>query len=123
MKGRSKNNRKRPPGRPKGSKNRFSQKSAENLAKKVGMLPHEFLAELALSHSIKIDREEIKPTLNQRVNAAKAAAPYYAPKLHSVTLKEVDPREMSQEMILDELKEMQIELRKLLGEISSDPAS
>jgi hypothetical protein len=46
----------------------------------VGMLPHEFLC--AVSRGETIDGHE--PSFDERLDAAKAAAPYYAPKLANV---------------------------------------
>lgn len=71
-------------GRKPSSVNRMSQKAREKAAE-TGLLPHEFL--LAVSQGQMVD--DYKPTFEDRLDAAKAAAPYYAPKLSSVdsTLK------------------------------------
>lgn len=67
------------PGRPKGAVNRFSAKAVE-VAQKTGELPHEFL--------LRVMRGEVidghSPTFDERMAAAQAAAPYYAPKLAAV---------------------------------------
>lgn len=63
----------------KGTPNR---KNAERIAaaEASGMLPHEFLLAVTRGESI----SEHRPTFEERLEAAKAAAPYYAPKLASV---------------------------------------
>lgn len=66
-------------GRPQGRVNAMSQKAREEAAK-TGQLPHEFL--LAVSRGEKVG--EYEPTFEDRLDAAKAAAPYYAPKLAAV---------------------------------------
>lgn len=108
----------KPPGRPKGSKNKFSKQAAENLAKHVDMLPHEFLARVALSPSVQIKDEALNPTLNQRISAAKAAAPFFAPKLHTIKLERPQPRDMNDQEIINELKER---FDTLKHKQSSDP--
>lgn len=52
-------------------------REARAKAAEAGMLPHELLAAVARGDII----DGQKPTLEQRVDAAKAAAPYYAPRL------------------------------------------
>ncbi|MCM8734597.1 hypothetical protein M5E06_10365 [Azospirillum sp. A1-3] len=73
-------------GRPKGVPNK---RNAETVAKAqaVGMLPHEFLC--AIAQGLEIDGE--KPTFEQRIDAAKAAAPFFAPKLASVNAQHSGP--------------------------------
>lgn len=66
-------------GRKPSSVNRMSQKAREKAAE-TGQLPHEFL--LAVSRGELIG--DYQPTFEDRLDAAKAAAPYYAPKLSSV---------------------------------------
>lgn len=66
-------------GRPKGSVNRMATRAREEAAK-AGMLPHELL--LAISRGEAIDGHV--PSFAERVDAAKAAAPFYAPKLAAV---------------------------------------
>ena len=67
-------------GRPKGSANKANKLAIEK-AREGGELPHEFLLRIARGESI--DGEA--PSLTMRVDAAKAAAPYFAPKLAQVT--------------------------------------
>lgn len=107
---------KRPPGRPKGSRNKFSRKAAEDLAKEAGMLPHEFLARVALGPTFFIGEEDFTPTLGERMIAAKAAAPYYAPKQHSIKVERTPPNEMDDASIIDELKVYFDVLKKKIGE-------
>jgi hypothetical protein len=81
------------PGRPKGSRNLDSILSREKMAAKLGLLPHEFLALVASGETIKVRRwdkknntweqEEWNPTPEQQIDAAKAAAPYFQPRLVS----------------------------------------
>lgn len=81
-------------GRPKGAANRMSQKARE-AASAGGELPHEFLLRVARGGVIRetVVRdgvqtvEEREPTLAERMDAAKAAAPFYAPKMASVEMK------------------------------------
>lgn len=74
-------------GRKPSSVNRMSQKAREKAAE-TGILPHEFL--LAVCQGQTIDGH--LPDFRERLDAAKAAAPFYAPKLASVdnTLKGED---------------------------------
>jgi hypothetical protein len=48
-------------------------------AESKGMLPHEFLAAVARGEEV----NGITPTFEQQLDAAKACAPYYAPRLSS----------------------------------------
>lgn len=68
-------------GRTKGTRNK---RTAETVAKaaEAGELPHEFL--LRVSRGERIGTHI--PTFEQRCQAAKDAAPYYAPKLQATTL-------------------------------------
>jgi hypothetical protein len=84
-------------GRPPGSTNKFS-KIAREWAEKSGLLPHEILLNLARGKAVQRDvvetdpvtgtvrgrKEWVSPTLEQMVDCAKAAAPYYAPKFGSI---------------------------------------
>lgn len=85
------------------------------------MLPHEFLARVALSPFIQIEQEALNPTLNQRISAAKAAAPFFAPKLHTIKLEKPHPRDMNDQAIIDELKARFDTLK--LNQSSDPPAS
>lgn len=81
-------------GRKPGIKNKMQARAVEE-AKKVGMLPHEFLlavarGEVELLDVKTIDGEPIefhrKPRAAERIAAATAAAPYYAPRLQNVQM-------------------------------------
>lgn len=85
----------RRPGRPMGSANKMAIE-ARKKAQETGELPHEFLLRVARGDLIQtkiVDpiSGEIKevydaPSLEVRIDAAKACAPYYAPKLQAVEL-------------------------------------
>ena len=85
-------------GRPKGSRQKLTtQARADAMA--MGLLPHEWLLKITRgeaieqrSYIVKRDRngkikskelviEDVYPNLEQRIDCAKAAASYYAPKL------------------------------------------
>lgn len=63
-------------GRPPGAIAKVTAKARQEAAKS-GELPHEWL--LRVMRNDEIDGE--KPVLAQRIDAAKAAAPYFAPRL------------------------------------------
>lgn len=69
-------------GRPVGAIQKWSRKAIIEAAK-TGELPHEFL--LRVSRGGMVDGRE--PTFEERLDAAKAAAPYYAPKLAQIEQK------------------------------------
>ena len=89
---------KRGRGRPEGSTSRLAREAREQ-AKLTGQLPHEILLDMARGNpqpiktaevneatgeiEIKVVKWEI-PDMEQRRDAAKAAAPYYAPKISTV---------------------------------------
>lgn len=83
-------------GRKAGARNK---RTAETVAKAqaAGMLPHEFLA--AVQRGEEIDGH--KPTFEERLDAAKAAAPYFAPKLSNI---EANVSVTGHEAALDELE-------------------
>ena len=66
-------------GRKPGARNQRTRKTIE-AAKAQGQLPHEFLC--AVSQGLEIDGH--KPSFTERLDAAKAAAPFYAHKLQAV---------------------------------------
>ena len=72
-------------GRPKGSKNRGPSKAMRTMLaeRRIGELPHEFLRRIALGKKI----GDHVPSFEQRMQAAKEAAPYYAPRFTSVEHK------------------------------------
>ncbi len=79
-------------GRPKGARNKTNILMESVLrAKADGQLPHEFLLEVARGQPIRHGKDNEDGTHNyytpdfaMRLDAAKAAAPYYAPKLSTV---------------------------------------
>lgn len=80
-------------GRKPGSGNKMSA-AARKAAAETGLLPHEFLLNVMRGRAVmlpdpKSDRRRIKriPTFEEMLDAAKAAAPYYAPRLSAVALK------------------------------------
>lgn len=82
-------------GRPEGALSKLSREARE-AAKLTGLLPHEILLSMARGQpqaTYEVDEEgEIKlkgmvsVDLDKRMDAAKAAAPYYAPKISTVEL-------------------------------------
>jgi hypothetical protein len=60
----------------------LSQEAIE-AATKTGELPHEFLLRVLRGEAI--DGE--KPAFDKRIDAAKAAAPYFAPRLATATIQ------------------------------------
>jgi hypothetical protein len=81
-------------GRPKGSNNRFSV-AARQLAEETGALPHEVLLHICRGTAmvrdvVKIGDEFVDverfPTVDERIRAASAAAPFFAPKFAAQTL-------------------------------------
>lgn len=130
-------------GRPKGSKSKLSLKAREEAAA-AGLLPHEWLLKVARGEPI-IHRhyeyvdgpkkkrgqepekilveEETYASLELRVDAAKAAAPYYAPRLSTQTLT-VPPEGLTlnvkdKELTTDELK-AELERRGLPTKLLKD---
>lgn len=108
-------------GRKQGSVNRLSQEAIE-AATKTGELPHEFL--LRVSRGETIDGEN--PAFDKRIDAAKAAAPYFAPRLATATVQGPDGNPLrfgveqttDQAVIMAEIKELLAadpELRALLS--------
>jgi len=84
-------------GRKTGTVNRLSQKAREEAAK-TGDLPHEFLLQVMRGNRI----AGHKPTFAERMDAAKAAAPYYAPRLAAVAAN-VNPTNDPIRDLLDEV--------------------
>lgn len=86
-------------GRPKGSRNQRTKKIL-NRAETTGLLPGEILLAVARGEDI-LGRP---PTFEERVDAAKAAAPYYQPKLQSVEQKieQTTKKKISAEPLSDE---------------------
>lgn len=75
-------------------------------AHETGELPHEFL--LRVCRGEKVFGEKDAPDLNARIAAAKAAAPFYAPRLSYAEYQEHDPhdaRNMTDEELADAVAE------------------
>lgn len=90
-------------GRPKGAIQRISNRAREE-ARATGLLPHEWLLKVVRGEPIEQKRWEVKydkegnviskelvtdivyPDLHMRQDSAKAAAPFYAPKLAAQTV-------------------------------------
>jgi hypothetical protein len=79
-------------GRPQGSLSKIAQEAREK-AQATGQLPHEFLLSIARGEIIyrdivlpngQLDKIEEVYDFDARRDAAKAAAPYYAPKISTV---------------------------------------
>lgn len=70
-------------GRPLAAVSKVTREAVER-ARETGQLPHEFLLRITRGESI----DGRTPTIQQRIDAAKAAAPYFAPRL---TPTEVTP--------------------------------
>jgi len=94
-------------GRPAGSQNRFSA-AARKVAEETGALPHEVLLHICRGEAmvrdvVKIGEEFVEverfPTIDERIRAAAAAAPFYAPKFAAQTVVV----ESSAKRIIDEL--------------------
>lgn len=87
-------------GRKLGGVNKMSKKAREEAAM-TGELPHEYL--LRISRGEEIDG--YKPTFTERMDAAKAAAPYFAPRLSTTDVNarvrgELSVAEMTDEELL-----------------------
>lgn len=69
-------------GRRKGSRNKVTAALVAK-AQASGELPHEFLLRVSRGESIHMagQRLKYKPTFQERIDAAKAAAEFYAPRL------------------------------------------
>ncbi len=80
-------------GRPVGSMSRMAREARER-AQETGELPHEFLLRVSRGQAIMrevvdadtgaITHEQEAVSLEDRIGAAKAAAPYYAPRISTV---------------------------------------
>jgi len=79
-------------GRPEGATNRLAREAREQ-AKATGLLPHEILLSMARGEpqteyhvlpSGQIATRQVSLDVEQRKDAAKAAAPYFAPKISTV---------------------------------------
>lgn len=94
-------------GRPPGSMNKIA-KEARELAMQTGKLPHEILLDIARGYPIRITRTDatgapmweregvplfdyVVPDVDRVVDAAKAGAPYFAPKISTVEVVQGAP--------------------------------
>lgn len=91
-------------GRPEGSTNRYTKQAIEQ-AMATGMLPHEILLDMARGNpqkeflvntaTGKVTEQWVSLDIEQRKDAAKAAAPYYAPKISTVeVIRNVEDAEL-----------------------------
>lgn len=127
-------------GRPKGSRSIVTSK-ARQAAMATGLLPHEWLLKVARGEMVQqqiptrdvetgvvtYELREVYPDLETRLDAAKAAAPFYAPKLatQNVNMKGslgvgVLDAESLKKMSLKELDVMIALLGKALGSFNGD---
>lgn len=105
-----------------GIPNKMSRRAREEAAKH-GLLPHEWLLEVMRGHLMthkaidqdgKLIEVVVVPTFEERCDAARAAAPFYAPKLvsqhvkldgamgyHTLSDKELDERIREKSSVLD----------------------
>lgn len=114
-------------GRPQGAKNKIAAYAIEK-AKQEGMLPHEMLLMIARGEAIphtyqqKTLREDgvelietvktvIYADFDTRVDAMKACAQFYAPKLSAVQVRSVNPQGQISTVDEEDLDEMLTELR------------
>ena len=72
-------------GRQPGSITKFA-KHAREQARATGQLPHEFLLSIVRGEEV----DGVVPKLDQRIDAAKAAAPYFAPKMTTAEVTVTD---------------------------------
>ena len=115
-------------GRPKGSTQKITTKAREE-AMKTGLLPHEWLLKVARGEPIlhkyyrtTVDRrgkeakelveEEVYADFATRVDAAKAAAPYFAPKLSAQTVSIPEPVQLEHSNKTLSKDELLVELKK-----------
>jgi hypothetical protein len=86
-------------GRKPGSVNKLSAAASKAVKARGGLLPHEWLlqvmqGEQKVRDALKVDGEIVEierlPTFEERMDAAKAAAPFYAPKLAAAALVNPD---------------------------------
>lgn len=79
-------------------------KQLRDYALRSGEMPHLFL--LRVSRGDRVDGH--KPTFDQRVDAAKACASYFVPKMNAVAVKDMDEGFVDKQLVFDEerLKEL-----------------
>ena len=121
-------------GRPKGASQKITTQAREE-AKLMGCLPHEWLLKVTRGEPIvqrfvvsiydkrgalvgeEVQVKEVYPDLAMRVDAAKAAAPYYAPRLATqvLTLRNKSAGSEFEGMSDEELDKMLHKYGKQLG--------
>lgn len=82
-----------------GHQHRWTAKAAREWAYATGELPHMFLLRVARGEEVKNGG---KPTFEEMVDAAKACAPFFAPKLQSVTVTDREETDPPQELVFNE---------------------
>ena len=89
----------RAPGRPRGALNKTSREQRDRAAES-GLLPHEFLLAVTRGETI----GDYVPTFQERLEAAKAAAPFFAPKLSAI-----DANLITSQVPLDSMTDEELE--------------
>lgn len=102
---------------------RWAAKAVRDWAYQTGEMPQMFLLRIARGEEV----DGRKPTWDERIDAAKACAPYFAPKLQSVTVtdsEEHDPphKLVFNEEVLESLTDAELDLfQKLFGKLLGRP--
>jgi hypothetical protein len=127
-------------GRPKGAVTRVSL-IARAEAKALGLLPHEWLLKIARGEPVEqtywkdvldsrgnfkckeLVTEDIYPTIDMRADCAKAAAPYYAPRLATqvITVRTAEDKfnDMDDKSLDDMIKMLSKGAKKVKGDDQS----
>lgn len=79
---------------------RWTARAAREWAYTTGELPHMFLLRVARGEEVKEGGK--KPSFEERVDAAKACAAFFAPKLQTVAVTDREERDPPQELIFNE---------------------
>lgn len=79
---------------------RWTAKAARDWACQTGELPHMFLLRVARGEAVKPGG--IKPSFEEQVDAAKACAGYFAPKLQSVHIADSEQHEPPTQLVFNE---------------------
>ena len=104
-------NSKKKAGRPKGKGivrrqewKTMTIKQLRDYALRSGEMPHMFLLRIARGESM----GSYKPTFEQRIDAAKACASYFVPKMNAIAVKDMDDTPPEKQLVFDEerLKEL-----------------
>jgi hypothetical protein len=78
----------------------WTAKAARDWAYQTGELPHMFLLRVARGEAVKPGN--VKPTFEEQVDAAKACAGYFAPKLQSVSIADKEEHEPPTQLVFNE---------------------